>query len=264
MRTFLVNYSDDRYRAARFRLNRSATRHGVEGVVSWSAQDVHQSAFYEQHRLTLDSPRGAGYWLWKPFIILDLLSKVNDGDIVIYCDSGMELIRPPDDVLASCAENDGFFCCKQPGHQNFMWTKRDCFFYMGCDDEDDHADWQSDASFMAFQKNAATTEFVAEYRSHCCDARILTDQPNECGLPNLEGFRDHRHDQSVLSLLLRRWGIPRFRPVSQYGFGTGHTPPQYYSPRERRGSLPTQLVEHHREQGQTQADEDPAWKAFVG
>ena len=39
------------------------------------------------------------------------------------------------------------------------------------------------------------------------DARILCDGPNVCGLPNLDGFRDHRHDQSILTILAIKHGI---------------------------------------------------------
>ncbi len=37
------------------------------------------------------------------------------------------------------------------------------------------------------------------------------------GLPNYEGFIDNRHDQTVLSLLAKKWGIIPFRDPSQWG-----------------------------------------------
>ncbi len=48
-------------------------------------------------------------------------------------------------------------------------------------------------------------------------SRILTDIPNVCGFDNLPGFRDHRHDQSVLSLLASSRGIIPHRDPSQFG-----------------------------------------------
>jgi hypothetical protein len=42
---------------------------------------------------------------------------------------------------------------------------------------------------------------------------------NVCGLPNYPGFEDHRHDQSVLSLLARKHGIATRPDVSQWGDG---------------------------------------------
>lgn len=34
---------------------------------------------------------GYGYYIWKPKIILDTLLKMNDNDILVYCDGGMHL-----------------------------------------------------------------------------------------------------------------------------------------------------------------------------
>ena len=42
------------------------------------------------------------------------------------------------------------------------------------------------------------------------DPRILCDGPNTCGLPNFEGFRDHRHDQSITTILAMKHGIETF------------------------------------------------------
>ena len=39
------------------------------------------------------------------------------------------------------------------------------------------------------------------------DKRIITDDDNEMGVDNYEGFRDHRHDQSILSLLVKKYGL---------------------------------------------------------
>jgi len=36
------------------------------------------------------------------------------------------------------------------------------------------------------------------------DKRIITDDPNTQGLPNYKGFIDNRHDQTVLSLLIKK------------------------------------------------------------
>jgi hypothetical protein len=35
----------------------------------------------------------------------------------------------------------------------------------------------------------------------CEDVRMVSDLPNTQGLPNLPSFSDHRHDQSLLTIL---------------------------------------------------------------
>lgn len=31
--------------------------------------------------------RGGGYWLWKPYIILEILSRIEENDILVYVDA---------------------------------------------------------------------------------------------------------------------------------------------------------------------------------
>ena len=56
-----------------------------------------------------------------------------------------------------------------------------------------------------------------EWLAYLTDRRIVSDDPNVMGKDNPKSFRDHRHDQSVLSLLSKKWGLPAFRDPSQYG-----------------------------------------------
>ena len=37
--------------------------------------------------------RGFGYWIWKPYIILNRLKKMKDGDILVYLDAGSSIIN---------------------------------------------------------------------------------------------------------------------------------------------------------------------------
>lgn len=79
--------------------------------------------------------RGAGYWLWKPYIILKtLLYEMEEGDLLLYSDSGSEAIgdlRP----LFDLAVEDDIVIFKNPPkwvHREKQWTKPDAFVIMGC------------------------------------------------------------------------------------------------------------------------------------
>ena len=43
---------------------------------------------------------------------------------------------------------------------------------------------------------------------YCADERCVSDIPNQCGLENLDGFQDHRHDQSIITLLQLKYNLP--------------------------------------------------------
>jgi hypothetical protein len=86
------------------------------------------------------------------------------------------------------------------------WTRRDCFVLMTCDSVHYWSHPQVQATFSVWIKTKQSLQFLQEWRTYCMDIRIIGDGPNTCGLPNLPGFVDHRHDQSVLPnlVLMRR------------------------------------------------------------
>ncbi|WP_431216018.1 hypothetical protein ACQ86N_16035 [Puia sp. P3] len=76
---------------------------------------------------------------------------------------------------------------------------------------------QCDAAFCVFQRTDASLRFVTEWLEYCRDPRIITDEPNTAGRRDLPGFREHRRDQSVLSLLAAAHKLPLHRMPSQFG-----------------------------------------------
>jgi hypothetical protein len=76
---------------------------------------------------------------------------------------------------------------------------------------------QTLASFFVCQKTATTVSFFEEWLRYAQDPLILTEQPNECGLPNYPDFFEHRFDQSILSLLARKYDIPTVPDILQWG-----------------------------------------------
>ena len=50
-----------------------------------------------------------------------------------------------------------------------------------------------------------------EWLAYAMDPRILTDIPNQMGKPNHSGFKENRHDQTVISLLSKKWQLDDFR-----------------------------------------------------
>jgi hypothetical protein len=82
------------------------------------------------------------------------------------------------------------------------WTKRDCFHYMDCDTEEYWNATQVEAGLSAWFKNKSSINFCKEWLHFCKMPSLITDTPNTCGKDNLPGFKDHRHDQSILTNLV--------------------------------------------------------------
>ena len=210
MKICLVNYGSGRFWFWQKVQNLSARVFGIRNIHSWDRKRLKQTEFYEQNKGILDMERGGGYWLWKPFIILDSLHRMEDGDVVMYMDSGMTLVRKPTPLIKICLENGGFFCLKGAYIQG-AWTKRDCFVYMNCDQKKYWEAEQCGGGLLVLQKSKTTVAFVQEWLRYCCEKELITNMPNSCGLPNLEIFREHRHDQSILTNLLVKYQIPCFK-----------------------------------------------------
>ncbi|MES1160081.1 MAG: hypothetical protein ABUM51_04940, partial [Bacteroidota bacterium] len=175
MRTVLVNLSNELYKDSRIRLNESAGRHGISEVRSWDFEELKQTAFYAQNRAILDQPTGIGYWLWKPYVILEALKALSDGDIVIYSDSGIEIIAPLDPLIDLCREDEPVLLFGNGDYINAFWTKRDCFVLMDCDRELFWYGPHCDAAFLLVRKCPLSLKFLQEWLNFACDQRILTD-----------------------------------------------------------------------------------------
>ena len=215
-KVYLVNFATKEFYQSQKKLNNSALRFGVDKVISYKRLDIIESNFYRENKEILDQKRGAGFWLWKPYIILELMEKINDGDIIIYADSGIEIIDNIRLLIEPCIANNGILLFNNDVHLNKTWTKRDCFIQMGCDKEKYWEGPQILASFSVWQKNQKSAALLKEWFIFCKNKNILTDMPN-IGGKNFSEFKDHRHDQSILSILAVKHKIILHRDPTQWG-----------------------------------------------
>ncbi|CAI5535754.1 unnamed protein product [Closterium sp. Naga37s-1] len=70
-----------------------------------------------------------------------------------------------------------------------------------------HQTCQVDAGFSVWRRGRQSIQFAAQWLGYMEDPRVSTDLPNQLGRPNHACFVDHRHDQSALGLLAKRWGL---------------------------------------------------------
>ena len=214
----VINYSNEYYRQAQILCTATAKRFGAAQVWEYSPQDIPPD-FYAAHKFILDLPRGNGYWLWKPLIILDALSKVNDGDHVFYTDSGVAFIDDIHYLIDAMEKADvNVMTFVAPFSKTLwerLWTKRDAFILMDCDSPEYTDTPQIGATFFACKKCDEAISFVQDWLKYMCDPRIVTDMPNQLGQPNYPEFLENRHDQTVLSLLTKKNKLPQFKTPTQ-------------------------------------------------
>lgn len=202
-------------------LNASAKKHGFTGAISYTDLNK-QWDFVKKYKDITKETRGFGFWQWKPLIILDAMNQVKDGDIVAYIDSGNTIINNLDSIFTLCDEREIILFDNRDGnyqhttHKNINWTKRDCFVLMECDEEKYYNAPQIDASYQFYKKTDRVMSFLNEYNSYCSNENIISDLPN-ITKANLPEFIDHRHDQSILSLMAVKYNIPLLPEPSEWG-----------------------------------------------
>ena len=170
--------------------------------------------FQMSHQDILCMRRGAGYWLWKPYIILQtLLYKLNDGDLLVYQDSGSYFNKDIGPLLKLCQDQKPSILTFTMHFKERGYCKRDALILMGMDDPIVYAEEaeQRQANLIVAMKNCETIQYFMEFLAYASDSRINTDRKNVLGKPNHEPFVQNRHDQTVHSLLSKKWGILSFR-----------------------------------------------------
>jgi len=217
VKTVLVNFADRAFQRSQALNSASGLEvGGFDRVFSYSPRDIDR-VFRRRNAAVLKRRRGAGNWLWKPYFIRRTLDAVGSNDVVFYCDSGAVFIDSARPLIDLAVGRAGGVLLFELQNVERAWTKRDAFVILGCDEPWYHESPQRMATFSVWRKDREATTLVEEWLEGCQDERVLTDSPNMCGRPNLEGFVEHRFDQSVLSLLSKRAGVPAYRDPSQWG-----------------------------------------------
>ena len=163
--------------------------------------------FKKKNEYILSKGRGNGYWLWKPyFLYRTLTEKLNYGDYLIYSDAAIIYVDLAQKLVDFLNERNVDMYLHRLPHLEKQYTKRDAFILLGVDAPFYAETGQFNAAFQIYRKTKFTEFFIREYLYYAQDKRIITDDDNEMGVDNYEGFRDHRHDQSILSLLTKKYG----------------------------------------------------------
>ncbi|RYE06207.1 MAG: hypothetical protein EOP33_03140 [Rickettsiaceae bacterium] len=100
----LITYASGRpiYYLNQMLLAKSAHDHGIDRIVHYSPNDI-DTKFYQANKKILAAQRGGGYWLWKPYIILEAMNRFSENTIILYLDTDC-YIKPDIDPLINLVE----------------------------------------------------------------------------------------------------------------------------------------------------------------
>lgn len=195
----VLTFANEKYRQSQIRLTSHLNNIGVNNVINYNETNL-PVEFIEENKEFFKYKRGFGYWIWKPFIILTELEKLNDDEILLYLDCGDVPSKLFFEILEEHFKRDTIFLTNM-GWNHGQWTKRDCFVYMNCDFPEFYASVQLEAGVIALKKTQSNIELLKDWYKYMKVENLLIDSPNIYGLPNLPNFIEHRHDQSILTNL---------------------------------------------------------------
>lgn len=156
--------------------------------------------FKEKHTDFLTTnPRGYGYWLWKPYFVKKTLDSMNDGDILVYADAGCKITGNLKPLLDFCYHSEHKFIVA-PNCPVTEFTKMDLYEECGTTYKDWIGKPSIEANRLIICKTKHTMNIIDEWWRLSQIYHNIDDSPSI--KPNSIDFKEHRHDQAILTLLL--------------------------------------------------------------
>jgi len=129
---------------------------------------------------------------------------MNEDDILVYLDSGCEIIDNENsrnkmmDLIDKCDTYSLLYTLTS--HKETPYNKKDLLDYMNADN-DTIDSTQHQATVIMIKKTKEMTEFTKEWYAIACNYNLIDDSPSK--QQNDVEFIEHRHDQAVFSLLTK-------------------------------------------------------------
>lgn len=155
--------------------------------------------------------RGYGYWKWKAYLSKKILDKLDMNDILIWSDAGTvfnaEAEEKFNEYLALTVKSKSGILAFQDKYLEKQFTKADCLSYFDALNNKNITDTkQFWAGCWIIKKTDDSIDFINRWHNAIMDNfDLITDKQSI--LPNFKEFIEHRHDQSVFSILVKQYDI---------------------------------------------------------
>lgn len=229
-RKIFISFADEEDFTTRY-LVEDVRRLGVfDEVRGFAPQDL-GDGFWARHGAFLRAQRkGYGYWIWKPWLMRRVLRELQEDDILVYADAGCAVTGN------AAAKRAMLSMFERLQHSAFGIAARTMWhldFTRACKGDA----WRAlgvRASELSAMRLYMSNKFICrkspmalrvlEQCARLLDAQryeLFDDTPSRS--PNLPQFREHRHDQAILSLLLSRHGCEHWHEADDMFYAARFT-----------------------------------------
>ena len=166
--------------------------------------------YLERNKEFMYNNKGFGFWIWKSYFVKKTMEKMDDGDVLVYADTGCHLTSNPvaldrlDKYVNLCMRLPQANLAFQMCFPEKSYTKMDLFKALDEDNVSMKDSGQLVGGIFVLRKCNNTTNLINEYYDLCNNHSLIDDSPSV--LPNDSSFVAHRHDQSLFSILRKKRG----------------------------------------------------------
>ena len=166
--------------------------------------------------------RGYGYWFWKPIIIKRFLLSLKKNEILNYVDVGSHLnlngysrLKTYINLVKNSKNGVLAFQYNKlkkkkfvyPKRYEYMYTKSDLLDYFNVLKNKKFTQTpQYESGCIFLKKNRFTLKLLDEWSEVYTKDFSLVDD-SQSVLKNFKGFIENRHDQSIFSLLCKKYKV---------------------------------------------------------
>ena len=218
-RRILINFSKNCCQRSQPKNCDTALETGGFDVCIMYNENVLDEDFKKFNDRILSTKTGGGLWLWKPYIILKTMLAMKDDDVLMYTDSGTQFIDNVDHAhICLMQQREKDVVVFSDSHPEYQLTKPDAFILMGLDPSNPKYSQSNQliAAFFITRKSFKSIKFLSEFLTYAQDYRIISNDKSTFG-KEPAGFRGHRNDQSIESLLSKKYDFEIWPDPSQYG-----------------------------------------------
>ena len=198
--------TDDLFKNKKIRFKQQATDINFFDSVIIEDEKTIKPLLKEHEEFIINNKRGYGYWIWKAFIIKNQLEKMKTNDILFYLDCGSSIINNNVERLdnyINILKDYDVMVFDNPDHKTKKNVKMNVINEFNI--EDDILEQNLIEGGCIILKNTKKTkEFIDEWKRYMIKDNYQLVNDDLLNLPQHEEFMEHRHDQSILTILARQ------------------------------------------------------------
>lgn len=217
----MITYGDDKfYDAKKVLCDEAVLSKFFYSIKSYSRKNLSPS-FLNRYETVLNMPRGGGYFIWRGDIIIQRLEEIDEGDFLIYNDSGNTINSNGRNKFIEYINklNDSPYGLLwfQTSYTEKNWTTKEIFDYFNVNLNSSVSNTgQHWIGCLIIQKNEHSMNIFKKYLQTLEDNVLLfTDEYNSS---QTHKFTENRHDQSILSVISKIDGCVSILPTRKTAY----------------------------------------------